>query len=198
MKNAIDFSSDVEALPADKLAQVAELARKLREQKLFVADLEQQLENAKAVFVNIEQVLLPAAMTEIGMKGLTLSSGAELEIKREYHPGLTEETELAAFQWLRANQYEEIIKRNIIVQFGKGDDKLATQLLDLIKKKIPATTPLVDKAAIHYQTLKAFCKNRLEEEAEEAAEDPEFVPSFPKELFGVHVIDRAVIKEPKK
>jgi hypothetical protein len=197
MNDSIDFTGDLEVIPAKALAEVADLARALREQRLRVADLEKQLEDAKAVFANIEQVQLPAALTAIGMKKLTLTSGHEIEVKREYHPGIKEENEWAAFEWLRKNECDEIIKRTVVVAFGKGDDKLATLVKKLIQSKIPATTPLVDKAAIHYQTLKAFVKGRIEAELEEAAEDPDFQPSFPQELFGVHIIDRAVIKEPK-
>jgi len=64
-----------------------------------------------------------------------------------------------AFEWLRDNQLDDIIKNDIICSFGKGQDNLAGDVVGILQDKgFPVTT----KTYVHTSTLKAFVKERFE------------------------------------
>jgi hypothetical protein len=63
-----------------------------------------------------------------------------------------------AFEWLRANGLDDIIKNDITVSFGKGEDNVAGDVVGLLQERgfDPKT-----KTHVHPSTLKAFVKERI-------------------------------------
>jgi hypothetical protein len=64
----------------------------------------------------------------------------------------------AAFDWLRSNGLDDIIKNDITVSFGKGEDNVAGDVVGLLQERgfDPKT-----KTHVHPSTLKAFVKERV-------------------------------------
>jgi len=91
---------------------------------------------------------------------------------------------LAAFKWLRHNNFDAIIKRNIILNFGKGEDQKADKVKEELMKLGYAPQ---DKSGVHPMTLKAFIRERIE------AAQP-----IPQDLFQIHTGSRAKITPPAK
>ena len=89
-----------------------------------------------------------------------------------------------AYEWLRDNGYDDIIKNNVSVSFGRGEDDLANAFKAVAEKE--GYVPQQD-TSIHAGTLKAFVRERIEAGDE-----------FPMELFGAYVGQRAFIKKGKK
>ena len=87
-----------------------------------------------------------------------------------------------AFDWLRATNNESIIKNQISVSLGRGDDAKAQEILGLLKDKdVDADL----KITVHNQTLKAFCRDALD--------NPDLAESLPREAFGIYQGKRAKI-----
>ena len=89
----------------------------------------------------------------------------------------------AAYEWLRENGYDDIIKNTVSCDFGRGEDDIASAFKALAEHE--GYMPL-QNTGIHSSTLRAFVKERVENGDE-----------FPMELFGAWVAQRATIKRGK-
>ena len=85
-----------------------------------------------------------------------------------------------AFEWLRANGYDDIIKNTVSVRFGRNEDELCAVLLDYLREQ---NYPVEQAQKIEPQTLKAWVKDMVERGVE-----------FPNETFGLYVGQKATIK----
>jgi hypothetical protein len=112
-----------------------------------------------------------------------LEDGSQVTIKPTYGASIKVEDRPQAYEWLRENGYDDIIKNTVTCAFGRGEDDNASAFTALAEKEgfIPT-----QKEEIHTSTLRAFIKERVENGDE-----------FPSELFGAYVGQRAVIKRSK-
>jgi hypothetical protein len=145
---------------------------------------EEALTSLKDKLREISEVQIPEFMMQLGMSEFSLTDGSAVKIKSFVSAKIPEESMFQAFQWLRNNNYDAIIKRQISLAFGKGEDKVAQKLAADLQKRGLA---FVDKVGVHPMTLKSFCTERI------ADGDP----NFPRELFGVFEGKRTVITPPK-
>tara|TARA_R110001592_G_scaffold66126_2_gene202860 strand:- start:4468 stop:5043 length:576 start_codon:yes stop_codon:yes gene_type:complete len=177
-------ASGVEKLGDDKLSSVSQLAEKLRLQADLVEGLEESLKNAKQTLHKLRDDTLPTALQELGLTGLTLQDGSKVTLRLTYGGHIAEDNRKEAHQWLRDNEYDDIIKNTVSCQFGRGEDQeAATFYEDLTRQGLVAN----QKTEVHAQTLKAWVRERVEKGQ-----------SFPMELFGAFVGQRAEIKRSKK
>ena len=65
----------------------------------------------------------------------------------------------SAYNWLRKNGLGDIIKNEVAVQFGKGEDNKAEQLLTLAEQEGYEPT---QKQKVEPMTLKALYRERVE------------------------------------
>ena len=84
-----------------------------------------------------------------------------------------------AYNWLRENGLGDIIKNEVAVQFGKGEDNKAEQLLSLAEQEGYEPT---QKQKVEPMTLKALFRERVE-----AGLD------MPSQLFNVFIKDQTKI-----
>jgi hypothetical protein len=64
-----------------------------------------------------------------------------------------------AFSWLRENALDDIIKNDVTVSFGKGQDNIAGDLVGKLEQDGFNTS---QKTYVHSSTLKAFVRERFE------------------------------------
>ena len=144
-------------------------------------ELLKQLEEAHKAIVEND---LPEAMDSLGLEEFKLDSGRKITISESYHPNISEANRDEAFDWLRDHGHDGIIKRNVSVQFGKGEDAIANRLLaNLRRYKSLGESTIKDSSGVHPQTLNAFVREMIE-----SGED------LPMETFGVFVRRAASIK----
>ena len=87
----------------------------------------------------------------------------------------------SAYKWLRDNGYGDLIKNEIAVPFGRGEDERAN---DLLKTLVNNGYEPNQKTVVHPQTLKAFVKEQLESGKE-----------LPLDLLGAYAGQKTVIKK---
>lgn len=187
----------VEDLPAQGLSEVAALARELSRQKDALAAKQAELNAIEESIGKIECEALPAALRELGVKTLTLENGELISLKDELGVGVTDANRIEAYNWLRANGAGSLIKRVVAISFGKGEDDIASEVFAQLREA-HSDNPVVDKADVHYQTLKSFVKERLATEKELQEAGAVIPEPLPRVLFGVFEQQRAVIKRPKQ
>ena len=178
------LATSVEKLDQQDLTSVAALARKIRDKEELVKALDEKLKAEKKLLLKFTDEDMPAMLAEIGISSLSLDDGSKVEVKQTYGASILVDNRPRAYEWLRDNGYDDIIKNTVACQFGRGEDDLANAFAAFAQQQgyVPE-----QKTEVHPQTLRAFVKERVEEGDE-----------FPMELFGAWVGQRAVIKKGKK
>jgi hypothetical protein len=136
----------------DEIANAEEGVKKLKEQAKVLAEFE-----------------IPSMMKEMNITKLKLSDGESVEVKPFYSASISQgrsETDesyavrkAAAFKWLRNNGRGDVIKNDITVTFGSGEDNKAATYAVLARGQ--GFEP-IQKIGVHAQTLKALVRERIE------------------------------------
>lgn len=183
-KTMIDYSAG-EALPNDdELTTISDLAAKLVWSQDQVKFAKAALDKAKAVEIALRTEALPEAMKQIGLTDIKLSNGAEVMIKDGVSCSITETNKSNAFAWLRGHGHGDIIKNEVKVAFGMGEDSEKDNLLEFIDQHGWRCTP--DEKVLT-QTLNAWAKRQLEGDSED----------IPEDLITVFRYSEAKVKLPK-
>ncbi len=169
------------------LGTVSSLADRMVELQKEIDDDEEALNLKKARLWKLRTDELPAAMAAVGLKDFTLTTGQKIEIKDVFKAGLPnreKEPELRskAFEWLKANGAEELIRRNIVLSFGKGQDALADEAIKILADL--KVSPAVDEPDVHWKTLTSWSKEQHEKGK-----------ALPKDLLGLHIGLEAKVKK---
>ena len=152
----------------DRMQSVEQIdsAKRLSDKVLELKDLEDEIANAEESLKKLQEkakvvssVEIPAMMDDMQITKLKLKDGESVEIKKIYGAYIPPEQQEAAFKWLRNNGLGDIIKNDITVTFGKGEDNKAAEYAVLAKGQ--GYEP-VQKIGVHPQTLKAMVRERLE------------------------------------
>src|SRR5271163_3873114 len=109
-------------LPASELSLVAQLAAQLSAKAREIEAAEAQLKVLKAAHEELQIRRLPDAMLDLGVKSLKLTDGATITVKPEYHASIPKAQRETALAWLREHEFGDLIKNEITVTFGKGED----------------------------------------------------------------------------
>jgi len=178
----IDFEKDAKALVVsnDTLTSVADLAKQALLIEDEITQLEETLAEKSKALRNLTDERIPEALREMGMSSFKMEDGSAIEVKPFYSASIPGDRRGEAYEWLRAHGYDDIIKNTVSVQFGRGDDEAAGDLINVIRKQ----GLLPDQAEkIESQTLKAWVREMVEQGTE-----------FPTELFGAFTGFKAKIK----
>ena len=177
------MATSVEKLDQGDLTTVAGMARAIRDKEAEVNELEQKLKNEKRALMKLTDEDLPTMLAEIGLTSMKLDDGSEVSIKPQYGASILVDNRPAAYEWLRENGYDDIIKNTVACTFGRGEDDQASAFKAFAEKEGFFAE---QNTGIHHTTLRAFVKERIEN-----GDD------FPMELFGAYVGQRAIIKRSK-
>ena len=157
----IDYEND-RMQSVEQIDSAKRLSDKILELKDFedeIVNAEQSLKKLKEKARTISSIEIPAMMDEMQITKLKLKDGEAVEIKKVYGASIPKDQQEAAFTWLRNNGLGDIIKNDITVTFGRGEDNKASEYANLAQGQ--GYEP-VQKIGVHPQTLKAVVRERLE------------------------------------
>ena len=177
------LSNSVEKLDQGDLTTVAGMAKAIRQEEEYIESLEADLKKARTKLRKMTDEDLPTMLAEIGLSRIALDDGSEVIVKQTYGASILVDNRPKAYEWLREQGYDDIIKNTVTCAFGRGEDDKASAFQAFAKKEGYEPD---QKTEIHPQTLRAFVKERVEN-----GDD------FPMELFGAYVGQRAVVKRSK-
>jgi uncharacterized protein YfcZ (UPF0381/DUF406 family) len=152
----------------DRMQSVEQIdsAKRLSDKVLELKDLEDEITNAEESLKKLKEkakvvssVEIPAMMDDMQITKLKLKDGESVEIKKIYGASIPKDQQESAFTWLRNNGLGDVIKNDITVTFGRGEDNKATAYADLAKGQ--GFEP-VQKIGVNPMTLKALVRERLE------------------------------------
>ena len=121
-----------------EVTTVAAECVKLKQKEDEIAALEEQLKNKKAEADDISSRVIPELLAEQGLSEIKLADGSKVSVKKEFRCTLPKDEvkENAAYQWLRDQGLGDIIKNNVFVTFGKGEDDKASNCLTLRQRMV--------------------------------------------------------------
>lgn len=180
------FENDADALKVkdESVSGIAGLARRAKLLEREIEELEASLKEKQESYRLLTETTIPEAMTEAGMRKFVMEDGSMVDIKPFYGASISKARQAEAFKWLRDHGFDDIIKNTVSVRFGRKEDELATDMINLLRSKgyTPEQTEKVEP-----QTLKAWVKERIEKGQ-----------PVDSELFGVYIGQKAVVATPKK
>ena len=155
LKDSKDLLDNVE------VTTVADECVKLKKIEDEIAAIEEQLKNKKAEADDISSRVIPELLAEQGLSAIKLADGSNVSVKKEFRCTLPkdEAKREQAYKWLRDQGLGDIIKNNVFVTFGKGEDNKAKQLLDLAAENGFEPQQKSDAA---WNTLTALFQERVE------------------------------------
>ena len=144
----------------------ADTAKTLSDKVIELKNLEDEIENAEESLSKLKEkakyisnIEVPQMMEEMHITKLKLKDGESVEIKKIYGASITPDNQEQAFTWLRNNGLGDIIKNDVTVTFGRGEDNKAAEYANLARGN--GFEP-VQKIGVNPMTLKALVRERLE------------------------------------
>lgn len=138
---------------------LAGYCRELSELELVIESLEKQVKEQKEKADKISSEVIPNLLAEQGLSSLKLADGSGVEVRKSYSCTVKKDSVESAYTWLRENGLGDLIKNEIAVQFGKGEDNKAEQLLSLAVQEGYEPS---QKQKVEPMTLKALFRERIE------------------------------------
>ena len=154
LKDTSDMLDNVE------ITDIAQQCVLLKKKEDEVAELEDKLKAKKQERDDISSRVIPELLQEQGLSEIKLADGSKVSVKKEFRATLPKDdlTREAAYKWLRDQNLGDIIKNNVTVSFGKGEDNKANQLVDLAVAN--GFTPQ-QKSDVAWNTLTALYEERV-------------------------------------
>jgi hypothetical protein len=165
-------------------ADIASNCNKLLETQKQITKAEEQISKLKEAERNLSDNVIPNLMQEAGISLLKLTDGSVVEVKPFYSANITEDFKERAHNWLRENNFGDLIKNNITLEFGKGEDEKARALIEEAKSK---GYVYKQKEGVHWATLRTFVKEQIQKGKQ-----------VPNDVFSVYVANRVTIKKEDK
>ena len=177
-----DLFDDAEAfgnVDADAGKTLSHLVRTLRNVEQEIKDAEEHLKALKQQKHKLSTEQIPALMDEMGVERLDVD-GVTVSRKLIVHASIPAGRKEEAYVWLRSEGLDDIIKNDVSLSFGRGEDNVAGDLVDRLSAEgfHPQT-----KTTIHPMTLKAFVKERLENGKD-----------IDLDMFGAYIVNAAEIR----
>ena len=149
-----DFLDNVE------VTTIAEECVNLKKIEDDIAAIEDQLKKKKEEADHISSKVIPELLAEQGLSEIKLADGSKVSVKKEFRCTLPKDQvkREQAYEWLRNEKLGDIIKNNVFVTFGKGEDDKAKSLIDLAVENGYEPN---QKSDVAWNTLTALYEERV-------------------------------------
>ena len=168
-----------------EITDIAQQCIKLKKVEDDIEELEEKLKMKKEEADQISSRTIPELLQEQGLQEIKLADGSKVSVKKEFRATLPKDDlrRESAYQWLRDQGLGDIIKNNVTVSFGRGEDNKANQLMDLAVAN--GFTPQ-QKSDVAWNTLTALYEERVK-----AGLD------MPSDVFSLWIKDKTKISRKK-
>jgi len=183
MSDSGQSEDQLDKLNDNKLDAVSRLANMASEREASIRKLEEKLKDEKSALRKITDEQLPEALEEMNLQKFTLMDGSEISIKPIYSASIPKDRRDEAYAWLRENDFGDLVKNNVTVTFGRGEDEKAVEFQGLAVEN--GFDP-IQLEKVEPMTLKGWLRERIE------AGD-----AVPLDLFGAYISNRATITRSK-
>ena len=137
---------------------LSSLVKDLDQLTTDISEKEEELKSLKLQKHKMSTEQIPAMMDEMGVQRLDVEN-LSVSLKPLINASIPPTRRDEAYQWLRDNGLDDIIKNDVIMSFGKGEDNMAGDIMFELEQR--GMHP-EKKTHIHSMTLKAFIRERVE------------------------------------
>ena len=131
--------------------ELSEAIEKLKSVSAQITESESKLKELKDQEKYINNFTIPEIMNKMNLSTVKLKDGSELSIKKVYSATIKADKKAEAIQWLRNNGLGDIVKNEITVNFGQGEENKAMAYANLARGQGYEPS---QKEAVHAMTLK--------------------------------------------
>lgn len=154
----LDAADALQEVDTNTTKSLSNLVRQVDDVNKEIDMAEQHLKKLKQERQRLQTEAIPALMDEMGVDRLDVGD-VSVSLKPFVSASIPQDRRAEAHQWLRDNGLDDIIKNDVILSFGRGEDDAAHNImLDLEQKGFHPES----KTHIHAMTLKAFVRERVE------------------------------------
>jgi|TARA_A100000172_G_scaffold27850_1_gene16390 hypothetical protein len=179
---AINLRREVKDFQVTEIDPISKGSQDYLKAEKEVEDLEALLKVKKELLRRANENLVQL-FEERGVTSIKMKDGSNVEIKPFYTGSISKDKQEEAFVWLRENGYEDVIKNQVIVKFGRAEDDKAQNLFsDLANQGLDTDR----NVKVEPSTLRGLIR-----EIKESGKD------IPTETFGVYVGHKVNIKKGK-
>jgi len=179
---AINLRREVKDFQVTEVDPISKGSQDYLKAEKEVEDLEALLKVKKELLRRANENLVQL-FEERGVTSIKMKDGSNVEIKPFYTGSISKDKQEEAFVWLRENGYEDVIKNQVIVKFGRAEDDKAQNLFsDLANQGLDTDR----NVKVEPSTLRGLIR-----EIKESGKD------IPTETFGVYVGHKVNIKKGK-
>ena len=129
---------------SEEIEKLKSIQNKISTLKAQVKDLE---EDEKYFVYDV----IPKLMYDMNLSTLKLKDGSEVSVGKKFHAAAYADKKAEAIQWLRSNGLGDIVKNEITVNFGQGEENKAMAYANLARGQGYEPS---QKEAVHAMTLK--------------------------------------------
>lgn len=151
------LTNKIKEMPAEeKMSYLAELANAQVTLQDAISRMEDDLKELNKQLVKVSHFEIPKMMGDLGMTGFTLSNGMKVSVRPFYTGRITDEK---AYVWLIERGHGDLIKAQVIIEYGAGDSDQIKRLAEVFEEN---EIEFEDKRSIHHMTLGAFIREQAE------------------------------------
>ena len=143
----------------DNVNSLASYVIQLQSLEDEVKIMEDNLKRKKEAADKISEEVIPEIMDNMKLKTLKLQDGSAIEVKEIYGASIPVANREGAYKWLRDNDLGDLIKNEITVSFGRGEDNKANDYASLAERNGYQPS---QKMKVEPMTLKALYRERVE------------------------------------
>ena len=162
MDKKIDLEGDApeaQELSNEKLKQLTELSSLLKAERAAILVVEDQLKQLKVNERNLSEEKIPQLMTEIGLTAVILKSGGKVSIKEDLKCSINNKNRDEVMNFIRKEGDAAIIKNEVSIIFGKGDEKIADRCFEKLDKSYENVSRA---STVNTGTFKSMVKELIE------------------------------------
>ena len=113
--------------------ELSEQIEKFNSIKAQISNAEASLKELKEQEKQLNNFTIPQIMEKMNLETLKLKDGSELSVKKVYSATMKADKKADCIQWLRNNGLGDIVKNEITVNFGQGEENKAAEYATLAK-----------------------------------------------------------------
>ena len=159
----VDFEKLIDPTPGQgvdvsEVSDVSEACNNYLDCESRILETEHKLKELKAELEQHNNTVV-TLMESRGVQEIKLTNGDAVSYKPFYSASITKANQEKAFQWLRDNGHGDLIKNAVSVNFGKGEDEKAVELIGNLEGQGMYPD---QKMKVEPSTLRAFVSSEIE------------------------------------
>ena len=131
--------------------KLSEEIEKLKSIQSEIKNLEDRIKDLKKDEKHFSTIVIPKMMEDMNLSTVKHKDGSEISVKKIYSATIKAEKKAEAIQWLRNNGLGDIVKNEITVNFGQGEENKAMAYATLARESGYEPS---QKEAVHAGTLR--------------------------------------------